>query len=113
MASREGLKVLSPGTMWSVAYSRMTTYSESPAPLSSPADQRRYSVCLPAVAMSAGQRWGGARLEGREPAAAEAHQCADVPSIPAEAARLRRRHAPQGIGFVVHDRVEGEQAVDA
>ena len=52
MASREVFKVLSPGTMWSVAYSRMTTYSESPAPLSSPADQRRYSVCLPAVAMS-------------------------------------------------------------
>ena len=52
-------------------------------------------------------------MEGRERAAAEAHQCADVPSIPAEAARLRRRHAPQGIGFVVHDRVEGEQAVDA
>ena len=52
-------------------------------------------------------------MQGRERAAAEAHQCADVPSIPAEAARLWRRHAPQGVGFVVHDGVEGEQAVDA
>jgi hypothetical protein len=51
-----GLKVSSPVTIASVLYSRITAYSESPPPKSSPAVHRKCSMCLPVVLTYAGKQ---------------------------------------------------------